>query len=166
EIGLSPVVTQGETTIMVRFHDIREQKRERELLRQARQKADEANRTKSRFLAAASHDLRQPLQSISMNLGVLAAPISDSDKEHVIAQTRMALDTTNNLLNSLLNITKLESGKVQPEIENFKINDVLERVYNVESAQAQEKGQTFTLRLSSLSVSSDPALLEQLLTNL
>lgn len=166
EIGLSPVVTQGETTIMVRFHDIREQKRERELLRQARQKADEANRTKSRFLAAASHDLRQPLQSISMNLGVLAAPISDSDKEHVIAQTRMALDTTNNLLNSLLNITKLESGKVQPEIENFKINDILERVYNVESAQAQEKGQTFTLRLSSLSVSSDPALLEQLLTNL
>lgn len=166
EIGLSPVVVENETTIMVRFHDIREQKREKELLRQALQKADEANRTKSRFLAAASHDLRQPLQSISMNLGVLAGRIKAADRKRVIAQTQMALDTTNKLLNSLLNITKLESGKVQPEIESFYIRHTLERVYNTESQQAREKGHTFRLRSSSLAVTSDPALLEQLLTNL
>ena len=166
EIGLSPVVAQDETTIMVRFHDIREQKREQALLRQALQKADEANRTKTRFLAAASHDLRQPLQSISMNLGVLDRRISVQERKRVIAQTRMALDTTNRLLNSLLNITKLESGKVQPEIENFYIRETLERVFNVESQQAREKSQTFSLRTSSLPVTSDPALLEQLLTNL
>jgi signal transduction histidine kinase/ActR/RegA family two-component response regulator len=166
EIGLSPVVAQDETTIMVRFRDIREQKREQALLHQALQKADEANRTKSRFLAAASHDLRQPLQSISMNLGVLATTLGEAEKEHVIAQTRMALDTTNKLLNSLLNITKLESGKVQPEIETFYLSDVLKRVYNTESQQAREKSQVFSLRNSSLAVTSDPALLEQLLTNL
>ncbi|MEY4642897.1 MAG: hypothetical protein RLZZ227_2891 [Pseudomonadota bacterium] len=166
EIGLSPVVTQGETTIMVRFHDIREQKREQALLRQALQKADEANRTKSRFLAAASHDLRQPLQSISMHLGVLAGRINAADRKRVLGQTHMALDTTNRLLNSLLNITKLESGKVQPEIETFYIREALERVYNTEALQARDKSHTFTLRSSSLAVKSDPALLEQLLTNL
>ncbi|MDR0780357.1 MAG: PAS domain S-box protein [Pseudomonadales bacterium] len=166
EIGLSPVVTQGETTIMVRFRDIREQKREQALLQQARQRADEANRSKSRFLAAASHDLRQPLQSISMNLGVLGNDLSQDDKARVIAQTRMALDTTNKLLNSLLNITKLESGKVQPEITRFPLAAVLERVYNTESQQARKKDQSFSLRRSSLSVNSDPVLLEQLLTNL
>ncbi len=166
EIGLSPVVAQDETTIMVRFQDIREQKREQALLRQALQKTDDANRTKSRFLAAASHDLRQPLQSISMNLGVLAGRIKAADRKRVISQTHMALDTTNKLLNSLLNITKLESGKVQPEIESFYIRETLERVYNTESQQAREKNQTFSLRDSSLAVTSDPALLEQLLTNL
>jgi nitrogen-specific signal transduction histidine kinase/CheY-like chemotaxis protein len=151
---------------MVRFRDIREQKCEQALLQQARQRADEANRTKSRFLAAASHDLRQPLQSISMNLGVLGNELHPEDKARVIAQTRMALDTTNKLLNSLLNITKLESGKVQPEIENFPLAKVLERVYNTESQQAREKEHSFSLRTSSLNVSSDPTLLEQLLTNL
>lgn len=166
EIGLSPVVAQDETTIMVRFHDIREQKREQALLRQALQRADEANRTKTRFLAAASHDLRQPLQSISMNLGVLASSIGLEERERVIGQTRMAVDTTNKLLNSLLNITKLESGKVQPEIESFYLRDVLERVYNTEAPLAREKNQRFTLRSSALAVNSDPALLEQLLTNL
>jgi PAS domain S-box-containing protein len=166
EIGLSPVVVNDETTIMVRFRDIREQKREQALLQQARQKADEANRTKSRFLAAASHDLRQPLQSVSMNLGVLAGNIRAQDKERVIAQTRMALDTTNKLLNSLLDITKLESGKVQPEIESFRIHRIIERVYNTEIQQARQKEHVFSLRTSSLAVTSDPALLEQMLTNL
>jgi PAS domain S-box-containing protein len=166
EIGLSPVVANDETTIMVRFRDIREQKHEQALLQNARQKADEANRTKSRFLAAASHDLRQPLQSVSMNLGVLAGDIRALDKERVIAQTRMALDTTNKLLNSLLDITKLESGKVQPEIENFYIGRILERVYNTEIQQAREKHHKFSLCTSSLAVTSDPALLEQMLTNL
>lgn len=166
EIGLSPVVAQDEVTIMVRFHDIREQKREQALLRQALQKADEANRTKTRFLAAASHDLRQPLQSISMNLGVLGRCISVAERERVIGQTRMALDTTNKLLNSLLNITKLESGKVQPEIEAFHLRDTLERVYNTEIAQARDKTQAFTLHASSVAVNSDAALLEQMLTNL
>lgn len=166
EIGLSPVVAQDETTIMVRFHDIREQKREQALLRQALQRADEANRTKTRFLAAASHDLRQPLQSISMNLGVLARRVSAAERKRVIAQMRMAVDTTNKLLNSLLNITKLESGKVQPEIESFYVREVLERVYNTEAPLAREKNHRFTLHGCALAVTSDPALLEQLLTNL
>lgn len=166
EIGLSPVVSPDETTIMVRFRDVREQKREQAILQQARERADEANRIKSRFLAAASHDLRQPLQSISMNLGVLGGDIRETDRSRVIAQTRMALDTTNKLLNSLLNITKLEAGKVQPEIEAFLLDRVLDRVYNTESQQAREKHHRFTRHCSSVAVNSDPALLEQLLTNL
>jgi PAS domain S-box-containing protein len=166
DIGLSPVVTPDGTTIMVHFHDIRAQKREQALLHEALQKADAANRSKSRFLAAASHDLRQPMQSISMNLGVLAGTINAAEKKRIITQTRMALDSTNKLLNSLLNITKLESGKVQPEIESFFIRNTLQRVYNTESQQVQKKAQNFSVCPSSLAVCSDPALLEQLLTNL
>ncbi|MDY6983347.1 MAG: hybrid sensor histidine kinase/response regulator, partial [Pseudomonadota bacterium] len=84
----------------------------------------------------------------------------------VIGQTRMAVDTTNKLLNSLLNITKLESGKVQPEIDSFYVSDVLERVYNTEAPLARDRNHRFTLHGCSLAVTSDPALLEQLLTNL
>ncbi|MDT8397796.1 MAG: CheR family methyltransferase [Pseudomonadales bacterium] len=166
EIGLSPVLVGNEATTLVRFRDIRQQQQEQMLLRSARQQADEANRTKSRFLAAASHDLRQPLQSISMCLGVLSGKLSIGEKARVLAQARMAVDTTNKLLNALLNITKLESGKVEVNICSFNVFDMLQRVYNTEAQQAREKALKFSLVKSSAIISSDAALLEEVLTNL
>ena len=166
DISLSPVVVGIDTTIMVRFRDIRTEKSEQARLEETMRKADEANRTKTRFLAAASHDLRQPLQSISMYLGALAGKTSATDKNRIIEQARMAVDTSNKLLNALLNISKLESGRVQAEIDSFAVNRMLERVYNTEAPLATEKHQEFTMVRSSLHVTSDPALLEQLVTNL
>lgn len=166
DISLSPVVVGNNTTIMVRFRDIRIEKTEQNRLQEAMRRADEASRTKTRFLAAASHDLRQPLQSISMYLGALAGQLDAGEKTRVIDQTRMAVDTSNKLLNALLNISKLESGKVVPEIESFGIDRLLERVYNTEAPHAAKKNQDFATVYSSVRVTTDPALLEQLVTNL
>lgn len=166
DISLSPVIGVHETTIMVRLRDIRTEMREKALLEQATHKADEANRIKTRFLAAASHDLRQPLQSISMYLGALSKKISPSEKKRILSQVRMAVDTSNRLLNALLNINKLESGKLKPEIETFEINLLLQRVYNTEAPLAMEKNQNFVMVPSAFKIKTDPALLEQLVTNL
>lgn len=165
EIGLSPVVVDNDTTIMVRFRDIRREQQEQAALRQALDKADEANRTKTRFLAAASHDLRQPLQSISMYLGALGGHLDENGRTEVIEKARAAVDTTNRLLDALLNITKLESGKVQPEISSFNIATLLERVHDTEAQSAREKQQELCVIGSTASVRSDPVLLEQLVTN-
>ncbi len=166
EIGLSPVIVRDEATTLVRFRDIRQQKQEQEALEAAKARADEASRTKSRFLAAASHDLRQPLQSISMYLAVLGGKLSPKEKTKVLEQARMSLDTTNKLLNSLLNITKLESGKVHPDLRAFKVQDLLDRVRNTEMQQAREKSLKFSVVGSKAEIHSDPALLEQVVTNL
>lgn len=166
DISLSPVVAGNDTTIMVRFRDVRIERQEQAQLEDAIRQADEANRTKTRFLAAASHDLRQPLQSISMYLGALAGLNDARKKTLILDQARMAVDTSNKLLDALLNISKLESGRVQAEIESFGIDRLLERVDNTEAPQASEKQQDFTVIPSTVRVTTDPALLEQLVTNL
>ncbi len=165
EIGLSPVVVNNDTTIMVRFRDIRRELQEQTTLRLALDKADEANRTKTRFLAAASHDLRQPLQSISMYLGALGGPLAEAGRDEVIEKARAAVDTTNRLLDALLNITKLESGKVEPEISSFNIATLLDRVHDTEAPSARERQQELCFIGSTASVQSDPVLLELLVTN-
>lgn len=166
QISLSPIRVGNEITTMVRIRDITEQVAQDEALRKAKEEAEQANRAKSRFLAAASHDLRQPLQSISMYLGVLGGQIGEAEKTRIIGQTKVSLDTINNLLNSLLDISKLESGSVQPNIQKFPIADVLKRVYNTGLPIAEEKQQRFNYLPCSSEVECDAALLEQLFINL
>ncbi|MDP1931623.1 MAG: ATP-binding protein [Gammaproteobacteria bacterium] len=165
EIGLSPIVAKNGSTIMVRFRDIRGDIEKQRVLRDALQESDEASRTKTRFLAAASHDLRQPLQSISMYLGVLTELTSDRDITAVIEKCQDSVEATNRLLDALLNITKLESGKVQPEFSDFDIRTLLEQMRNIEALSAREKRQQLVIVNSSATVRSDPALLGQLITN-
>ena len=166
DISLSPIIGIHETSIMIRFRDIRPERKEKAALQRVIHNADEANRTKTRFLAAASHDLRQPLQSISMYLGTLTGNVKVSEKTRILGQIRMAVDTSNKLLNALLNMSKLESGKIEPQIETFEINRLLERVQNTEAPQALGKNQNFSMIPCAVHVKSDPVLLEQLVTNL
>lgn len=166
EISLSPITVAGETTTIVRIRDISEQLRHEENLNLAKEEAERANRAKSRFLAAASHDLRQPLQSISMYLGALSAKTPARDRKKIIEQAKASLFTIDRLLNALLDISKLESGMVQPEISEFCLADVMNRVYNTEAPHAAEKNQKFSIGNCSRSVRTDSALLEVILTNL
>ncbi len=166
EISLSPIIVAGETTTMVRVRDVTEQLRHQKILKAAKEDAEQANRAKSRFLAAASHDLRQPLQSISMYLGALSAKTSAKDRKAIIEQTKISLFTINRLLNALLDISKLESGMVQPEIVDFKLEEVMRRVYNTEAPQAEEKNQNISIVHCSRSVRTDSTLLEIVLTNI
>ena len=86
----------------------------------ARGDADRANLAKSRLLAMASHDLRQPLQALALLNGTLRRVVSDEGAREAIAQQGRAISAMMRLLNALLDISKLESEAVKPEIVDFK----------------------------------------------
>lgn len=137
-----------------------------EALRAARDEANRANQAKSRFLATASHDLRQPVQALSMLNGALRRKALDEDAAEAVAAQEQALTGMARLLNALLDISKLESGAIRPEIQDFELELVLKPIQTEFSELARGKG----LRLEVINVTSlarsDPTLLSQILRNL
>jgi signal transduction histidine kinase/CheY-like chemotaxis protein len=142
--------------------------RSEEQRRQDRQlltNASDASLGKSRFLAAASHDLRQPLQSTGLYLSVLLRRFDDPVIHEIGGKMRQSLDVMGELLEALLDISKLDSGSVVPEIEDFPIQDLLDRVTSAVSPQAEEKGLSLHVESSPLFVHSDPVLLQRIVEN-
>lgn len=144
-----------------------ESRREIELaLKQAKQQAELANQSKTRFLAAASHDLRQPLNSAllfleSMNEHAMAA--GDRD---LVRRSRVALAALNNLLGTLLDVARLDSGDIEPNVVDFPVSALLERLGPEFQAVARAAGIELTCRLSDTWVRTDAHLLETVLRNL
>jgi two-component system, sensor histidine kinase len=133
---------------------------------ESRQTADRANQAKSRFLATASHDLRQPLQSLALLNGALRRMVTSPDAAEVLAQQEHAVGTMARLLNTLLDISKLESGAVKPELRDFRVTGVLEAIRREFAAIAQHKGLELVVQPSAESIHSDPAMVEQVVKNL
>jgi signal transduction histidine kinase/ActR/RegA family two-component response regulator len=140
-----------------------------EQLTRQRKVAEEANVAKSRFLAAASHDLRQPMHAFALYLGALStlsltAPAQDlSDKLH---QCMKGMD---GLFRALLDVSQLDAGAVQPHIESFDIAQVMERLRLEFEPQAQSKGLELRVlqgRASGAMVVGDVTLTERILRNL
>ena len=100
--------------------DITERKRTSEALEDARRTAEQANLGKSRFLAAASHDLRQPLQTLRLLRGILEKRTKDQTGLRLIAKFEETLGAMSGMLNTLLDINQLEAGIVRPEIASFR----------------------------------------------
>lgn len=172
EISLSAVVADT-ALVAAAIRDVTERKRAeaeltaaREAADASREAADRANRAKSRFLATASHDLRQPLQSLALLNGALRRMVTGGDAMDVLAQQEHAVGTMSRLLNALLDISKLESGAVKPELSDFRISRVLEAVRREFRALAQDKGLELIVESSEESVHSDPGMIEQIMKNL
>jgi PAS domain S-box-containing protein len=146
--------------------DITDRKRAEATLRQARKTAERANRAKTRFLAAASHDLRQPYQAMRLLLHALACRQSDDQSKAIARRLDEAMTAGENLLNALLDISTLEGGMVRPQISDFCIHTVLERLIVEFAPQAAARGQSLRFIPSSAAVRSDPVLLERILRNL
>ena len=87
----------------------------------ARQEAERANKANSAFLAAASHDLRQPVQALSLLNGALRRTVKDERALQMIASQQHSLTAMTNLLNSLLDISRLDAGAITPDLEDFPI---------------------------------------------
>src|SRR5690606_12104399 len=139
EISLSPVRTKTDGLFIVAaIRDATRQKRtERQLV--------EANRAKSRFLAAASHDLRQPLQTLNLlNRAARREAAKQPRLAMVLDRQQQALDTMSGLLASVLDVSKLDSGAVVPEPIACAVNEVLPRIASDFEPQAVEKGLTLT----------------------
>lgn len=129
--------------------------------------AERANAAKTRFLAAASHDLRQPMHSISLLIGVLRARLTDPAQIDIADKVQSSVTTMENLFGNLLDISKLDAGAVHPHIEDVDLGWLLDRAAQTWLPQAQEKGLTLRLRPGRRwVVRGDATLLERIVGNL
>ena len=152
--------------ILVTIDDVTERNKVSDALVAARQVAEQANLGKSRFLAAASHDLRQPLQTLSLLQGILAKRMKDEGGTKLVAKLEETLGAMSGMLNTLLDINQLEAGTVRPEILEFRIDGLLDRLKTEFTYHTAAKGISWHVVESGLTIRSDPRLLEQTLRNL
>jgi two-component system, sensor histidine kinase len=180
EISLSPINDGHRQLVAAAIRDITDRKRveaqlivareaadsARALADQARESADRANQGKSRFLATASHDLRQPLQTLALLNGTLRRLVSAPDAIEAIAQQDHAIGAMSRLLNALLDISKLESGAIKPEPSDFTVASIFEELRAEFAAIATNKGLRLEIDACADCVHSDRSLVEQILRNL
>jgi PAS domain S-box-containing protein len=138
---------------------------EREL-RLARDAADSANASKTRFLAAASHDLRQPLMALAMFVSALDACNRDPGLATVIGKIRSSADEVTALLNALLDISRLDADLVTPAPSAVELGPLFETLDAEFAPLARAAGLSFRAVRSSLAVATDPVLLAAILRNL
>ncbi len=166
EISLSPIRDGGRTFITATIRDVTDRKRIEAELVAARETADRANQAKSRFLATASHDLRQPLQTLSLLNGMLRRLATDRDIAEALGRQEQAIAAMSRLLNTLLDISKLESGAIKPEPTDFTVAALFEELRAEFTEIAANKGLQLQVEPCADRVYSDPSLIEQILRNL
>jgi signal transduction histidine kinase len=127
---------------------------------------ERANQARSRFLRAASHDLRQPMHALGLFIAQLNARAQDQETRRIAAQAEVAVTTLQELLDAILDISRLDAGVIMPEVADFGVNLLLDRLDTAFAASATEKGLRFRVVPSRLVVRSDPVLLERILLNL
>lgn len=135
-------------------------------VRQRTQAAEAASLAKSRFLAAASHDLRQPMHALNLYLGALQRQPLPPAAQPLLEYVRQCAQSMDGLFESLLDISKLDAGAVTPHLAAFPIGPLLQRIAVEFEPQAQEKGLRLRVRPCQAWVRSDPALVERILRNL
>jgi PAS domain S-box-containing protein len=165
EISLSPIRDGDGITVAAAVRDATERRTTERQLQLLRDEAQRASQAKSRFLATASHDLRQPLQALSLLNGALAQHV-DGEGAEILEQQAQAIATMSRLLNALLDVSKLESGRVTPELADVPVRNVLDDLCLEFSGLASSKGLELTVQACPDTVRTDPALIAQALRNL
>lgn len=157
---------EGQTVgLLCTGYDVTEQIANVSALEEARKEAERANAGKSRFLAAASHDLRQPLQSLGLYLSVLSRQSDVTRLSEITDKMRQSLETMGELLNALLDISKLDGGSIQAEKRDLPLNSLLDRIVTDNVQQARAKGLELVCESTDCVVHSDPVLLERIVGN-
>jgi signal transduction histidine kinase/ActR/RegA family two-component response regulator len=125
-----------------------------------------ADKAKSRFLATASHDLRQPLHAVNLFVSALRRRVSDPEATKLVAGIASAAESMQMMFNSLLDVSKLHAGVVVPNQEDFRLQTVLDRLHSSFVAPAAAKRIGFSVARSAAVLHTDPVLLESILRNL
>jgi signal transduction histidine kinase len=155
------VVVPGYVSVLVtRLHAASQR------LQEARGEAEAANIAKSKFLAAASHDLRQPMQALSMYASVLEQRPSEPGVQRAVNGIKLSVTNLEQMFDSLLDISKIESGVVEPRMVAFPLQPLIDQVAEAERPIAAQKQLELRVVRTAASVKSDPALLERMLKNL
>lgn len=166
EISLSPVTSSSGVFVSSVIRDVSARKQLEKDLMAAREEAERANKANSAFLAAASHDLRQPVQALSLLTGALRRTAKDSLVLEMVESQQHSLDAMTNLLNSLLDISRLDAGAVEPEFEEFPVQRLVDRLSAEFARQAMQKELQFNSCNCDTMVRSDPNMLGEVIQNL
>lgn len=158
--------TELETVNKRLTHELDVRQQIEEALRLAKEQAEDADKLKTKFLAAASHDLRQPLSSALLFLEAIAGSSLPSKERGFLNKTKVALGSLNNLLGSLLDVTKLDSGMIDPHINHFPLAEVLDPLADEYAELSSNSSLSFRYIRSSAIVRSDQHLLETVIRNL
>jgi len=149
-------------SLRLRFENLELVKR----LTSEKESAEMANVAKSKFLAAASHDLRQPLHALSLLSSALCDRIKYPEVKHIVDKIMLAVSALEKLFNALLDISKLDSGVLKPNLTSFRLEDIFEKIENDYRPEADRKGLEFIVEsCSDVVVYSDDILLERVIRN-
>jgi len=135
-------------------------------MREKKEEAEKANFDKTRFLAAASHDLRQPMHALGLFMGELHNRITTPEQRKIVEKVEESVEAMSGLLDSLLDISKLDAGVVIPQKQTVDIDAMMRRLAQDFSSVAQRKQITLCVHCLQVQVLSDPVLLERILLNL
>ncbi|MBU1425670.1 MAG: response regulator [Gammaproteobacteria bacterium] len=137
-----------------------------EIAEAAQREAEHANTAKSKFLAAASHDLRQPIHAQGLFLEVLSRTEQTPYQQELLASARAASEASSELLNALLDFSRIEAGVIDPQLQPFRVQPLLNKIENELALQADAKNIVYRSRETHTAVLTDPVLLELILRNL
>lgn len=135
-------------------------------LRQQVVLVERADREKSRFLASASHDLRQPMHALGLFAGALDKHLNGTALQPTVTNMMRAIDALEQSFSAMLDISKLDAGVIQPNLQAFPIRDLFRVLHMHCSGQAEEKGLGLRFKADGKIVTSDPQLLQRVLSNL
>jgi two-component system CheB/CheR fusion protein len=166
---IMPYRTQhdGVEGVVITLADVTERRRTAVMMAEAKRQAELATRAKSQFLVTASHDLRQPLQTLTLLQGMLAEAVrGQQPAEKLVERLDTIVHSTTTMLNALLAANQIEAGVVTPNITTFPVNEMLQRLHAEFLTPAQAKGLELRVVPCSCLVTTDQVLLEQILRNL
>ncbi|MBN1378827.1 MAG: response regulator [Gammaproteobacteria bacterium] len=135
-------------------------------LREQKDRAEHAARAKTQFLASASHDLRQPVHALALFADALSHEVTTPKGQNLMTNLSRSVESIDELLTSLLDISKLDAGTVKVNAIDIELNPIFQKVINEFSAEAEKKGLTLRVRETCLTVHSDPVLLGNIVRNL
>lgn len=128
--------------------------------------ADRANQAKSRFLAAASHDLRQPLHAMGILVSALSGRLSNPEERELLSGVESCLNTMQSLFDSLLDISRLDAGVIEPQLQMLNLNEILQAIEKEFEPQARTRGLRLKIRPTDHFTYSDPSMLGRIIRNL
>ncbi len=164
----------GVEGVVITFNDITRRKQAAAALEEAKQAAEAANLAKSRFLAAASHDLRQPLQTLALLQGLMVRAVTgaaggaagEAKATGLVQRMDETLGAMSGMLDTLLDINQIEAGVVRAELADVPVDALLERMRDEFTYHAQAKGLALRVMPCTATIRTDSRLLEQMLRNL
>ena len=166
-LGVNLAFAFGQNALLVKA--LKAQFDNAELVTQLRHQmtlAAQADKEKSRFVASASHDLRQPMHALGLFASALEKRLAGTSEAPLVSNLNRCIESLDRSFNAMLDISKLDAGVVEPQLQSFPIRDVFRRLHMHFAGQAEGAGLHLRFKPGGKHVTSDPQLLERILSNL